>query len=54
MKQSFEDHFKLPRDQVSDWMVMYRQVIKQVIDEQDPELWNKTREEWITKNYSAE
>jgi hypothetical protein len=54
MKQSFEDHFKLPRNQVSDWLVMYRQVIKQVIDEQDPELWNIIREEWITKNNSAD
>ena len=54
MKQSFEEHFKLPRDQVSDWLAMYRQVIKQVIDEQDPGLLNTTREEWITNNYSSE
>ena len=45
MKLSFEENFKLPRNKVSDWLVMYRQVIKQVKDEQDPELWNITREE---------
>jgi hypothetical protein len=45
MKQSFEDHFKLHRNQLSDWLVMYRQVIKQVIDDQNPELKKKTREE---------
>jgi Reverse transcriptase (RNA-dependent DNA polymerase) len=54
MKQSVEEHLKLPRDQVSDWLAMYRQVIKQVIDEQDPGLWNTTRETWITNNYSSE
>ena len=54
MKQSFEEHFKLHRNQVSDWLGMYRQVIKQVIDEQDPELWNITREAWITKNNSED
>jgi hypothetical protein len=31
MKQSFEEHFKFPRNQVADWLGMYRQVIKQVI-----------------------
>ena len=54
MKQSFEEHFKLPRNQISDWLVMYRQVSKQVIDEQDPELWNIKRESWITKNNSED
>ena len=53
MKQSLEKNFKLPRNQVSNWLMMYRQVIKQVIDEQDLELWNRTREEWIKKTVES-
>ena len=52
MKNSSGDHHNLPRNQVTDWLLMYRQVIKDIITEQDPELWESTREKWIAKNSS--
>ena len=54
MKNSSGDHLKLPRNQVTDWLLMYRQVIKGLITEQDPELWESTREKLIAKSSSEE
>jgi len=49
MKNSGEDHLKLPRNQVTDWLLMYRQLIEEIITEQDPDLWEMTRETWIAR-----
>ena len=54
MENSSGDLLKLPRNQVTDWLLMYRQVIKYVTTEQDPELWESTREKWIAKNSNEE
>ena len=53
LKRNIQEHLKFPREQVSDWLSMYRSVIKNIIDTKDPDLWQKTREEWIVK-YSSE
>ena len=50
MKSNIQEHLKLPRDQVSDWLSMYRSLIKNIIDEKDPEIWNVTRANWINRN----
>ena len=49
MKRTVDDHLKMHRNQVTDWLTMYRQLIKHIIDEKDPELWQQTREAWIDK-----
>ena len=54
LKCNIHEHLKLPRDQVSDWLSMYRSVIKNIIDAKDPEIWNATRAEWIDSNTSTE
>ena len=54
MRQSLSEHLKMHRDQVSDWLTMYRQIIKQSIDEQDPDIWQNTREHWISQINSEE
>ena len=54
MKNSSEDHLKLPRNQVTDWLLMYRQLVKEIITEQDPDLWERTRETWIARISSEE
>ena len=54
MRKSLSEHLKMHRDQVSDWLTMYRQIIKQSIDEQDPEIWQNTRNHWISQNNSEE
>jgi hypothetical protein len=33
---------------------MYCQIINNILDEQDPELWMTTRESWILKNRQDE
>ena len=40
----------MQRDQVSDWLTMYRQIIKQSIDQPGPELWQNIRDHWISQN----
>ena len=54
MKNSSEDHLKLPRNQVTDWLLMYKQIIGEMITEQDPDLWERTRETWIARIRSEE
>ena len=54
MRKSLLELLKMHRDQVSDWLTMYRQIIKQSIDEQDPEIWQNTRDHWISKKNSEE
>jgi hypothetical protein len=50
MKRNIKEHLKMHRDQVSDWLTMYLPIIKDIIDEQDPEIWMTTRETWILQN----
>jgi hypothetical protein len=54
MKSSSGDHLKLPRNQVTDRRLMYRQVTKDIITEQDPDLWERKREKWRAKNSSED
>jgi hypothetical protein len=39
----------MTREEVSNWLLMYREVIKSSIDKQDPDIWQRTRDEWTTK-----
>ena len=52
MRRSFNE--QMAREQVSNLVSMYRTIIKNIIDEQDPDLWQRKREEWIVKNSSEE
>jgi len=54
MKKNIQEHLKMHRDQVSDWLKMYLPIIKDIIDEQDPEIWMTTRETWILQNRQDE
>ena len=50
MKRTVDDHLKMHRNQVTDWLTMYRQLIKHIIDEKETETWQQIRGEWIDKN----
>ena len=39
-----QEHLKMNRDKITDWLSMYRQIIKNIIDEKDPDIWQNTRE----------
>jgi hypothetical protein len=54
MKQTVVDHLQMTREEVFNWLLMYREVIKNSIDKQDPDIWQITRDEWITKFNSEE
>jgi hypothetical protein len=54
MKQTDMDNLQITREEVSNWLLIYREVIKNSIDKQDPEIWQRTRDEWITKFNSGE
>ena len=48
-----QEHLKMHRDKIKDWLSMYRQIIKNIIIDKDPDIWQNTREELIIK-YSQE
>ena len=54
MKGTVLDHLKMPREEISNWLLMYQDVIKNSIDTQDPDIWQRNRDEWITKFNSKE
>ena len=54
MKRTVMEHLQMTREEVSNWLLMYTEVIKNSIDKQDPEIWQRTRDEWITKFNSEE
>ena len=53
MKRNMQEHLRMHRDKITDWLSMYRQIIKNIIDEKDPDIWQNTREDLIIK-YSQE
>jgi hypothetical protein len=54
MKRTVIDNLQMTREEVSNWLLMYTEVIKNSIDKQDSEIWQRTRDEWITKFSSEE
>ena len=54
MKRTVMEHLQMTREEVSNWLLMYTEVIKNSIDKQDSEIWQRTRDEWITKFSSEE
>ena len=54
MKRTVMEHLQMTREEVSNWLLMYTEVIKNSIDNQDPEIWQRTTDDWITKFNSEE
>jgi hypothetical protein len=54
MKGTVMDHLKMPWEEVSNLLLMYQDVIKNTNDTKDPDIWQRIRDEWITKLNSEE
>jgi hypothetical protein len=50
MKRNVQELLKMHNYQISDSFKMCCQVINNIVDGQDPELWMTTRQSWILKN----